>query len=182
MTKQLEHASKFLSLVLRHKPDAIGLTLDSEGWADLDSLISLANANGQALSHELVFEIVARSDKQRFALNSERTRIRANQGHSVQIDLNLQPQTPPAQLFHGTATRFADSIRKDGLLRQSRQHVHLSATIETATAVGARHGKPLVLAVRALEMQQAGAAFYLSDNGVWLTDAVPVQYIDFQAI
>ena len=180
MGKQLERASKFLSLILRHQPEVIGLKLDSEGWADLDELLRLANAHGKGLTRELVLDVVARNDKQRFALNAGATRIRANQGHSVQIDLQLEAQEPPMQLFHGTATRFVDAIRAEGLKPGSRQHVHLSATLETAVTVGARHGKPVVLIVRARDMRRDGFTFFKSANGVWLTDTVPPQYIDEQ--
>jgi putative RNA 2'-phosphotransferase len=123
--------------------------------------------------------VVASSDKQRFAIDASGTKIRANQGHSISVDLQLEAEIPPAVLFHGTATRFAESIRKEGLLRGSRQHVHLSSNREVATTVGARHGKPLILLIRAGDMHRDGIAFYLSANGVWLTDAVPVNYIDF---
>ncbi len=184
MSKQHENTSKFLSLVLRHQPETIGLVLNDEGWADLDQLISLANAQGTSLTRELVFDVVASSDKQRFALDTSDTggtRIRANQGHSVAVDLKLAPQVPPELLFHGTATRFAPSIGQEGLRPGARQHVHLSATADTATSVGARHGKPLVLVVRAGEMERDGSVFYLSANGIWLTAAVPIRYIDFSA-
>jgi len=181
MSKKLEHTSKFLSLVLRHKPDAIGLALDAEGWADIGQLISLAGATGTALTRELILEAVATSDKQRFAIDPAGERIRANQGHSVSIDLNLAPQAPPRLLFHGTATRFRDAIEAGGLVAGSRQHVHLSVAEETASTVGSRHGKPLILVVRAGEMHADGHAFFVSDNGVWLTHAVPARYLDFPA-
>lgn len=179
MTSKIQSASKFLSLILRHQPEVIGIALDAEGWADIDQLISLSNAKGTALSRELVQEIVATSDKQRFAIDATGTRIRANQGHSIEVDLKLAAQVPPPMLFHGTATRFADAIRAEGLRPGSRQHVHLSADVVTATTVGTRHGKPLVLSVRADAMARDGMAFYLSANGVWLTDSVPASYIDF---
>lgn len=174
---QTERASKFLSLILRHKPEEIGLVLDAHGWADVDTLIALANTKGTPLTRELVQLVVDTSDKKRFAFDEGGTRIRANQGHSTPVDLQLAPQTPPAQLYHGTATRFVDAIRAQGLQAQSRQHVHLSATIDVATNVGARHGKPHVLVVNAGDMQRDGFVFYVSANGVWLTDAVPAKYI-----
>ena len=179
MSKAFESKSKFLSLILRHKPEAIGLILDPEGWADLDELIRLANARGTALTRELVREIVASNDKQRFALSPDGLRIRANQGHSVHVDLKLEPQQPPAILFHGTATRFVASILEAGLRPGSRQHVHLSAGEDTAISVGGRHGKPVVLTVRAAEMVRDGHRFYRSANGVWLTDLVPPGYLDY---
>jgi putative RNA 2'-phosphotransferase len=179
MSKAFESKSKFLSLILRHKPEEIGLILDPEGWADLDELIRLANAKGNALTRELVREIVASNDKQRFALSPDGLRIRANQGHSVHVDLKLEPQPPPDILFHGTATRFVASILEAGLRPGSRQHVHLSAGEDTAINVGSRHGKPVVLKVRAADMVRDGHRFYRSANGVWLTDLVPPGYLDY---
>lgn len=181
MSKQFERISKFFSLVLRHSPETIGLNLEKEGWAEVEELISCANANGHDLSQDLLIELVSSNDKQRFAFNDSGTKIRANQGHSIPVDLKLSPQVPPPQLFHGTATRFEASIRKDGLRPGSRQYVHLSSSIEVATSVGTRHGKPLVLRIHAEKMHQDGSAFYLSENGVWLTDSVSVEYIQFRA-
>jgi putative RNA 2'-phosphotransferase len=174
----LVSSSKFLSLVLRHKPESIGLTLDDGGWAEIDALIELSQ-NHMPLTRALIETIVEQSNKQRFAISEDGCRIRANQGHSIEVDLQLLPVVPPDRLYHGTATRFVDAIRREGLLKRSRQHVHLSADAKTATTVGARHGKPVVLPVRAGEMAAAGHAFFLSRNGVWLTDAVPVAFIDF---
>lgn len=171
--------SKFLSLVLRHKPEEIGLVLDQNGWASVDELISLANARGTNLSHEQIQSIVENSDKKRFALSVDGTKIRANQGHSVAIELGLNPQAPPERLYHGTAMRFLESIRASGLHPASRQHVHLSTDLATAEKVGSRHGKPVILMVDAGQMTRGGHLFYLSENGVWLTDSVPVNYITF---
>jgi putative RNA 2'-phosphotransferase len=179
MDNDIKSKSKFLSLVLRHKPEEIGLELDAEGWASLDQLIALSNAKGSKITRDLVLEIVATSDKQRFAISVDGRRIRANQGHSVAIDLKLASRTPPDLLFHGTATRFARSIQENGLVAGSRQHVHLSSVEATAVDVGRRHGKPLVLIVNASAMHLDGLAFYLSDNGVWLTDSVAAEYISF---
>jgi len=179
MNKKLDTLSKFLSLVLRHKPEAIGLSLDAEGWAPIDELITLANARGKGFTVSLLNEVVATNDKQRFAISADGTRIRANQGHSLAVDLKLQAQTPPEILFHGTATRFVASIRKQGLIAGSRQYVHLSTNKETALTVGSRYGVPVLLQVDALAMQQAGHVFFLSDNGVWLTAAVPEKYLKF---
>lgn len=178
--KILERTSKFLSLVLRHQPEAIGLTLDDGGWVEVDRLIAQAVAHGKPLDRELLEEIVATNDKKRFAFSPDGRRIRASQGHSVRVELGLSPQTPPATLFHGTATRFLASIEAQGLVPGSRQHVHLSADVETAERVGARHGKPLVLPIQAAAMHRDGHVFFLSENGVWLTDAVPVRYIELQ--
>jgi putative RNA 2'-phosphotransferase len=181
MRPDLVKISKFLSYVLRHEPGAIGLALDANGWADVDELIAKAHAAGTPLDRDGIAAAVATNDKQRFALSPDGARIRANQGHSIDVDLALSPQTPPDVLYHGTATRFLDSIRAQGLVAGQRQHVHLSADRDTATRVGARHGTPVVLAVDARAMHAAGLAFVRSDNGVWLADAVPVQYLDFPA-
>ena len=165
--------SKFLSLILRHKPETIGLQLDKNGWADIDELLSLSNSTIEQLD-----EIVATNNKQRFSYNVDKTKIRANQGHSIQVDLELVEQVPPERLFHGTATRNLNSIRKIGIIKGTRQHVHLSDCLETAKVVGSRHGSPAVLFIKAGQMHRDGYRFFLSDNGVWLTDSVPVQYIE----
>ncbi len=172
--------SKFLSLVLRHQPEVIGMQLDPEGWLPVDDLIAGFNAHGHLLSLELLREIVATSDKQRFAFSDDGTRIRANQGHSVEtVDLNLSVSQPPNELYHGTVAKFLDSIRSQGLIKGSRNHVHLSADIETAMKVGGRRGKPVVLTVHAHQMHEACFYFFLSANGVWLTDVVPPQFLRF---
>jgi putative RNA 2'-phosphotransferase len=179
MTRDLIKASKFLSLVLRHRPEHIGLTLDANGWADVGELIEKASAHGVSLTRELIAEVVATSDKQRFALDAAGERIRANQGHSVDIDLCLEPKEPPAILFHGTAATTLPAIRGEGLRPGSRQHVHLSPDEATAIRVGQRHGRPVVLRVFAGKMWGQGAPFYCSANGVWLTPAVPPEFIEF---
>lgn len=179
MSRKSEPTSKFLSYVLRRKPEAIGLALDSEGWAEIDQLIKLANGHGTKLSRELLLEVVATSDKNRFAFSPGGSRIRANQGHSIRVDLNLQPLTPPQALFHGTATRFASSIRARGLVAGSRQYVHLSADRSTALQVGKRYGQPLLLEVEALAMSRNGHDFFMSANGIWLTRSVPAAYLRF---
>lgn len=160
MSNKLDSVSKYLSYILRHKPETIGLALDSEGWADVSELIECANRNGESLTRDLVEQIVETNSKKRFALNAERTHIRANQGHSVAIDLGLERVEPPVVLYHGTATRFIDSIREQGLIRGSRSHVHLSADLITAVEVGRRHGKPTVLTVNASEMHKRGHEFF----------------------
>ena len=175
----LESNSKFLSLVLRHAPEKIGLTLDEAGWADIETLVRLANQHGRPLSRVQIVEIVESNDKKRFAISADGRSIRASQGHSVSVDLGLPSQTPPETLYHGTATRFLESIRAQGLVPGARQHVHLSADIETATKVGQRHGKPTILIVSATKMHEAGHRFYLSENGVWLTDTVPTEFLTF---
>lgn len=169
--------SKFLSLVLRHKPEEIGLVLDQNGWAAIDDLIALANAGGTNLSRAQIESIVENSDKKRFAISADGTKIRANQGHSVDIALGLSPQIPPERLYHGTATRFLEPIRESGLHSASRQHVHLSSDLVTAEKVGSRHGKPVILTVESGQMARDGHLFYLSENGVWLTEAVPAKYL-----
>ena len=179
MADDLKSDSKFLSLVLRHQPEAIGLSLDGEGWARIDELIACAARHRRPLSRERIEQIVAISDKQRFKLSEDGQHIRANQGHSIEVDLKLEPREPPEWLFHGTATRNLESIRTGGLVKRSRQHVHLSPDETTAIKVGQRHGQPVVLRVAALDMHHAGHPFYLSDNGVWLVDAVPPQFLVF---
>lgn len=176
---ELVRTSKFLSLVLRHQPEAIGLTLDAQGWAEVEELIRLANISGQRVDRTLLERVVAENDKKRFALSEDGRRIRASQGHSIEVDLALSPTPPPELLYHGTATRFLESIRQQGLHAASRQHVHLSADLETATKVGQRHGKVVVLTVRAQAMAEAGHSFFLSANGVWLTEWVPVEFLEF---
>lgn len=172
MNTSTTHLSKFLSLVLRHQPEKIGLTLDPSGWANVDELLQKVNIDRPTLER-----IVAENDKQRFAFSPDGTKIRASQGHSIQIDLQLTPLSPPDVLYHGTATRFQESILEKGLLARSRQYVHLSKDIATALTVGSRHGKPLVFSVNARAMEQDGLKFFLSDNGVWLTEHVPVKYL-----
>jgi putative RNA 2'-phosphotransferase len=169
--------SKLLSLVLRHSPQTIGLELDEAGWAHTDELLACLARSGKAMSPVQLQAVVASCAKQRFAFSEDGKRIRANQGHSVTIELQLVPSTPPDALYHGTATRFLDAILAQGLQRQKRHHVHLSASIETAGAVGRRHGKLALLRVDAAGMVANGHVFYCSDNGVWLTDAVPVTYL-----
>ena len=172
--------SKFLSLILRHRPEVIGAKLDPEGWLRIDELITQANAHGKALSLELLHEVVATNDKKRFALSEDGLRIRASQGHSVSgIELNLEPRTPPEVLYHGTVATFLDSIRATGLQKRSRHHVHLSPDEETATKVGSRRGKPIILRVAGETMHRDGHQFYLSANGVWLVDSVPATYLTF---
>jgi putative RNA 2'-phosphotransferase len=179
MEKQLKHISKFLSLVLRHEPQQIGLALDHEGWANVVELIEKINRKGIKLDFATLQIVVDTNDKKRYSFNEDKTRIRANQGHSIGIDLNLAAQVPPAVLFHGTADRFISAIRQNGLQKMDRQHVHLTAHEATARNVGTRHGKPVVLVINALIMHEQSHVFYLSDNGVWLTDHVPAEFIDF---
>lgn len=179
MDKALVSTSKFLSLVLRHQPELIALSLDPNGWADLQELVRLANASGHDMTADDILVIVRSSDKQRFTLDPSGQKIRANQGHSVEVDLELAPLHPPAILYHGTATRFLPSIHQSGLIKGARHHVHLSQDANTANVVGARHGQPVVLTIFAEDMWRNGHIFYQSRNGVWLTGHVPAPYIEF---
>jgi putative RNA 2'-phosphotransferase len=179
MDAQLISLSKFVSLVLRHQPQKYGLALDEHGWAQIDDLIAAAERAGVPLTRALLQQVVAQNDKQRFAISDDGRAIRARQGHSVSIDLGLVSHEPPPQLYHGTAERFLASIRDQGLLRRSRQHVHLSPDASTALKVGQRHGKPIVLTIQSGAMHADGFLFYLSENGVWLVDSVPVAYLVF---
>lgn len=175
----VKNLSKFLSLVLRHQPQTIGLQLDENGWASVEVLLQKMNEHGKKINLEKLKEVVATNDKQRFRFSDDLTKIRANQGHSIDVELALPPSTPPDTLFHGTATRNLDSIKEKGLIKGSRQHVHLSSNRETATKVGQRHGVPIVLIVNTKQMAEDGILFYISDNGVWLTDYVDAKYIEF---
>ena len=169
--------SKFLSLVLRHQPEKIGLSLDQSGWASTPQLIEASRRSGFEFTLEELQNVVVGNDKKRFSLSEDGLRIRANQGHSIKVELGYAPTAPPETLYHGTAERFLASIKQQGLIKGKRQHVHLSADVDTATKVGRRHGKPVVLRVEAGRMRQDGFIFYLSANGVWLTEGVPVQYL-----
>ena len=169
--------SKYLSKHLRHAPDRLGLTLTPGGWVSVDELLSACVAHQFPLTRAELETVVANSDKQRFSFDETKTRIRANQGHSVDVDLQLEPQTPPDVLYHGTGEKSVPAILQSGLLKMSRHHVHLSRDIETAHKVGARHGRPVIFAIAATAMHQAEFIFYCSENGVWLVDAVPPQYL-----
>jgi putative RNA 2'-phosphotransferase len=179
--KDTTRASKFLSLILRHEPERVGLELDRAGWASVSELLEAVNRHGLALTLDQLRHIVATSDKKRFAFSDDGARIRASQGHSLEVDLQYAPQVPPELLYHGTAARFLDSIREKGLQKMERHHVHLSAETAVTVQVGARHGKPVLLVIRAGEMHRAGQLFYRSANGVWLVDQVPPQFIEFPA-
>lgn len=180
MKNEAVKVSKFLSLVLRHRPSVIGMQLDENGWLNIDDLIRNANKDGRKLDRQLIEQVVSENDKQRFTISSDGLYIRANQGHSVRtVNLELTPVAPPTQLFHGTVADFVASIRTQGLLKRRRNHVHLSADIETATKVGSRRGKPMILKVDSGRMHSSGHEFFLSKNGVWLTECVPVEFIVF---
>ncbi|RYG75129.1 RNA 2'-phosphotransferase [bacterium] len=169
--------SKWLSKHLRHQPERIGLELEEGGWVEVEKLLAAALQYNMKLSREQLEEVVNQNDKQRYSFDATGTKIRANQGHSVEVDLGLQPQTPPDLLFHGTGSQNRDTLLREGLRKMGRHHVHLSTDIGTAIKVGSRHGKPLVFVVDAAKMNEAGYAFYVSDNGVWLADEVPPEYL-----
>lgn len=171
--------SKFLALVLRHQPELIGIALDRNGWAGVDELVEKCRAHGREITRETLVEVVVTSPKRRFALSDDGLRVRANQGHSIEIELGYEPAQPPELLFHGTSISSLHSIRLHGLKRMRRHHVHLSPDAETATAVGIRHGKPVALRIAAGTMHRDGHSFYLSANGVWLTEHVSPEYIEF---
>ena len=177
--KELARLSKFLSLVLRHEPQKIGIELDPAGWVAVTDLLAAMAKHGTAITREAVQTVVETSDKKRFAFSEDGRKIRASQGHSVQVELGYQPATPPDILYHGTVDCFLNSIRKTGLVKGKRHHVHLSPDTETATMVGDRRGKAIILKINAATMTKEGLLFYKSANGVWLTDNVPPQFIQF---
>lgn len=172
--KELRARSKFLSYLLRHKPETLGLTMDAAGWVLIDEIIEKSS---QPVTRSQIEEIVQLNNKQRFAISADGTRIRANQGHSVAVDLGLAACVPPDQLYHGTAETNLGAIMAEGLTRRGRHHVHLSPDTDTARKVGMRHGKPVVLTVDARAMHDAGHVFLLSENGVWLSELVPADYL-----
>lgn len=179
MADRIVRLSRFLSYVLRHEPESVGLTLQEGGWVSVDDLLEACRRHNRPMSRSKLEEVVATNDKKRFALSPDGRMIRANQGHSVEVELELEPLEPPELLYHGTIGKYLDSIRQEGLTRQSRHHVHLSADWLTASRVGRRHGQPAILTVEAGRMHGDGLAFYRSENGVWLTDRVPPEYIRF---
>lgn len=172
----IKETSKFISLILRHKPEAIGISLDEHGWADVDELIAGISRTHE-LDRDILEEIVRTDDKQRYSFNEDKTLIRANQGHSIPVDVELDEVKPPEELWHGTGEKYVLSIDRQGLLPKSRLYVHLSKDEETAVKVGKRHGKPVLYIVKARKMYRDGYKFYLSKNGVWLTKEVPVKYL-----
>lgn len=173
----LTKLSRYLSLILRHKPDVIHITLDEHGWANVPDLISGIAENNPEFDMEVLEEIVRTDDKQRYSFNPDKTLIRANQGHSIPVDVELPEMEPPEMLFHGTGEKYVNSIREQGLIPKSRLYVHLSKDIETAVKVGKRHGKEVIFQVATGQMFRDGYKFYLSVNGVWLTKEVPVKYL-----
>ncbi len=176
-TSRLVRISKFLSKHLRHQPEQLGLTLEPGGWVSVDDLLRAAASHGMPITRAELEEVVADNDKQRFSFDESGQRIRANQGHTVEVDLQLEVATPPSVLYHGTAASVADAIRVEGLRKMRRHHVHLSADTVTAERVGRRHGRPVVFLVDAAAMTRDGFTFYRSENGVWLVESVPPQYL-----
>ena len=174
---RLVKVSKYLSKHLRHQPERLGLTLEPGGWVGVEELRAACARNRFPFTRAELDEVVARNDKRRFAFDATGTRIRANQGHSVEVDLQLEPVEPPEVLYHGTGQGAAEAVAREGLRRMARHHVHLSADVPTARRVGARHGRPVVFTVAAGAMHRAGFPFYRSENGVWLVDHVPSEYL-----
>ena len=173
----LQSISKYMSLILRHKPEVIGISIDEHGWANVEELIQGIAKNNPGFNMEALEEIVKTDNKQRYSFNDDKTLIRANQGHSVQVDVELEEKEPPNILYHGTGEKYVTSIDQDGLIPKSRLYVHLSKDIETARSVGKRHGKEIIYFVNSAQMYKDGYRFYLSKNGVWLTKKVPVKYL-----
>jgi len=179
MDKEYTQLSKFISLILRHKPEIINIQLDEHGWCNIEELIEKINAHGKYISMDILEEIVSKDNKQRYTFNEDSTKIRANQGHSIDVDVEIKEEVPPEFLYHGTVERFIDSIKAMGLKKMQRQHVHLSAEMETAKVVAERRGSPRILRICSAKMYKDGYKFYKSKNNVWLTEAVPEEYIVF---
>lgn len=177
--KQLKRHSKFLSLVLRHQPEKIGLTLDDQGWVEVDALLNALDLHRHALSHDQLITVVDGNDKQRFAFDESGQRIRANQGHSVAVQLEYESVEPPDLLYHGTSKQFVGAIQQQGLKKQQRHAVHLHTSIQTSLAVGQRRGIPVLLTIDSARMYKDGYQFYVTPNGVWLTEQVEAKYISF---
>ena len=174
----INHTSKFISLILRHKPETIGIFLDEHGWADVQEMIDGINASGSDhLDMEMLEEIVQTDEKQRYSFNEDHTLIRANQGHSIPVDVELEEKNPPALLYHGTGEKYVSAIDEQGLIPKSRLYVHLSSDVPTAKKVGSRHGKPVIYTIDCAKMTAEGYKFYLSANKVWLTKKVPAKYL-----
>jgi putative RNA 2'-phosphotransferase len=175
----LIHISKFLSLVLRHKPETVGMTFEKGGWLKVDDLIQGAKEAGVELDKELLRAVVEHSERKRFSFSEDGLKIRANYGHSIPIDLAIEAVEPPEFLFHGTAVRFIEAIRKEGIVPQGRQYVHLSPDEQTAGEVGRRHGVPIVFTIQSRLMHENGFKLYPTDSGIWLTETVPPEFIIF---
>ncbi|HEX9962762.1 MAG TPA: RNA 2'-phosphotransferase [Pyrinomonadaceae bacterium] len=175
--KHLVKVSKYLSKHLRHQPERLGLTLEEGGWVQVDALLEACAENNFPISLAELKEVVEKNDKKRFSFDASGGKIRANQGHSIEVDLQLKKQTPPARLFHGTAERSVSMIREHGILKMARHHVHLSTDTETARKVGMRHGKPVIFEIDTLAMLERGFEFFVSENGVWLVESVPPEFL-----
>lgn len=178
--RRLERLSKFISMILRHKPEVIGITLDEHGWADVDELIKGINETGEEVEfNKTTLEKIVKTDKkQRYSVSQDKTLIRANQGHSIPVDVELEKKEPPKILYHGTGVKSVKAIQEQGLLPMERLYVHLSTDVETATNVGKRHGTPVIFKVNTEQMQKDGYDFFQSVNGVWLTKEVPAKYLE----
>lgn len=175
----LTELSRYMCLILRHHPEVIGITLDEHGWADVEELIAgIAEKKNKNFNREMLEEIVRTDDKQRYAFSEDRTKIRANQGHSIPVDVELEKKEPPEILYHGTGEKYVESIDATGLISKNRLYVHLSGDVETAENVGKRHGAPVIYRVHSGRMHRDGYEFFLSRNGVWLTKRVPVEYLE----
>lgn len=177
LSKEEVKISKFVSLVLRHKPENIGLTLSKDGWANVHELIEKIKATGRNINKDILERVVLYNDKKRFSFNENHTLIRANQGHSIDVDLGFEEKEPPEILFHGTSIDNIDSIKKEGIKKMNRLHVHLSLTEDIAKKVGERHGKPIIIKINSKQMYEDGIKFYLSENKVWLCYYVDSKYI-----
>lgn len=176
--KQKEKTSRFISMILRHRPEAVGISLDAHGWADVQALISGINrSGGHTIDMEILEEIVRTDEKQRYSFNNDHTKIRANQGHSIPVDVELEEKNPPDLLWHGTGEKYVPSIDARGLIPKGRLYVHLSSDRETARKVGGRHGKPVIYEIDCRKMKEDGYRFFLSANHIWLTKEVPAQYL-----
>ena len=176
--KKKVKTSRFISLILRHRPEAVGISLDAHGWADVQALISGINrSGGHTVDMEILEEIVRTDEKQRYSFNEDHTKIRANQGHSIPVDVELEEKSPPDMLWHGTGEKYVSSIDKKGLIPKGRLYVHLSSDIETARKVGSRHGKPVIYEIDCRKMKEDGYRFFLSANHIWLTKEVPAKYL-----
>ena len=178
--RRLERLSKFISMILRHKPEVIGITLDEHGWADVDELIKGINETGEEVEfNKTTLEKIVKTDKkQRYSVSQDKTLIRANQGHSIPVDVELEKKEPPKILYHGTGVKSVKAIQEQGLLPMERLYVHLSTDVETATNIGKRHGTPVIFKVNTEQMQKDGYDFFQSVNGVWLTKEVPAKYLE----
>ncbi|HGH5438018.1 TPA: RNA 2'-phosphotransferase [Clostridioides difficile] len=170
--------SIFISLILRHKPETIGIKLDDYGYADVNELIEKINNTGRNINIEILEQIVKEDNKQRYSFNDDRSKIRANQGHSINVNVELRELEPPKYLYHGTATRFLDNIKNEGIIKQSRLYAHLSRDIDIAVKVGKRHGTPVILKINTGKMYENGYKFYLSENNVWLCEHIPFEYVE----